>query len=92
MHLITGEVNLVLLRRVKHLMHIHPQVSFSFYNECKPCIENKISWKWDLFHPRERSHTILAESFKQSIQLPLSDHILYFTHLKEHFFNFQVIH
>lgn len=83
MNVITAEVNLALLRIVTHLVRIHPRVNFTFYNECKTCIENQgMSWKWDLFHPRERSHFILAESFKQSIQVPLEDHVIYFTQLK----------
>lgn len=85
MNLITCEVNLELLRVVKHLMHKHSQVRFSFYNECKTCIEERgMSWKWDLFHPRERSHSILAQSFKQNIQVPLQSHIIYFKHLQEY--------
>lgn len=84
MDLITGEVNLTLLRVIEHLSHTHPRVIFSFYNECKTCIEERMSWKWDLFHPMERSHSVLAESFKHSIQVPLQDHIMYFTRLKEH--------
>lgn len=83
MDIITAEVNLALLHVVKYLTHKHSQVRFSFYNECKTCIESKISWKWDLFHPREKSHSILAESFKQSIHVPLQHHIFYFTQLKE---------
>ena len=85
MDLITAEVNLALLRITEHLINIHPQVRFSFYNECKTCIEeSKMSWKWDLFHPCKQSHGILAESFKQSIQLPLQTHISYFTHLQKY--------
>lgn len=84
MDMITAEVNLALLRVLKHLMHKHSQVRFTFYNECKTCVESKISWKWDLFHPRAKSHSILAESFKQGIQVPLQHHISYFTHLQEY--------
>jgi len=96
MDLITAEVNLALILIVKHLMHKHSQVRFSFYNECKTCIEQRLmSWKWDLFHPTEHSHAILAESFKQSIQLPLQTHLTYFTHLQEytslpHHYNFLI--
>ncbi len=88
MDMITAEVNLALLRVVKYLMYEHSQVRFSFYNECKTCIEEwGISWKWDLFHPQAKGHSILAESFKQSIQVPLQHHIFYFTQLKESIHN-----
>lgn len=85
MDLITADVNLALLRVIQDLTRLHNRVHFTFYNECKTCIEKNvtISWKWDLFHPCEQSHHILAESFKRSIELPLQDHIAYFVQLKE---------
>lgn len=85
MDLITSDVNLALLRVIQDLTVMNPQVCFTFYNESKTCIEkNKyISWKWDLFHPSEQSHSLLAESFKRSIQLPLQNHVAYFVQLKE---------
>jgi hypothetical protein len=85
MDLITADVNLALLQVIQDLTRLHNRVHFTFFNECKRCIEKnvRISWKWDLFHPCQQSHYLLAEFFKKSIQLPIQDHVAYFVQLKQ---------
>ena len=85
MDMITSEVNIALLKVIQDMQHLYPHVHFSFYNECKACTihHKKLFWKWDLFHPKEQSHSTLATSFLQDIKIPLHEHMSYFTTIRD---------
>lgn len=77
---ITSVVNLALLRVLQDAERMYADVKFTFYNETLVCAD--LSWKWDLFHPREESHRALANACYLDLNHSLDHHREYFEKLQ----------
>ena len=77
---ITAIVNLALLKVLEDAERLYNDVKFTFYNETLVCSE--INWKWDLYHPRDVSHRVLASACNRDLKHSLAHHREYFEKLQ----------